>query len=149
MLPGGPGFNHHMARTNSEPSHRWAERLGLPQERWDEAHLICIYPATVINLKGNNAIWLSIQPVSPGTLRAHWWYTLMPEDDGSVSEDDIALGENTIKTFMAEDEAVIATVQKGLAAGTGNRAPLHHWESTNVKFGQYLADRLSPVDPVA
>ena len=49
---------------------------------------------------------------------------------------------------MAEDKSVIEGVQRGLAADTGNRAPLHPWEATNWEFACRLLERMGIEAPV-
>lgn len=81
-------------------------------------------------------------PDGPQSLRARQWLALHPDADGTVDADRAQRSAALTGAFLSEDKAIIEGLQKGLAAGTGNRAPLHAWEETNWQFSQYLLRRL-------
>lgn len=144
---GGAAFNHHIMRTGDAASLAAARRLGLDQRRASEDHLICIYPALAFNIQGGSALWLSVMPAGPAGLKARLWQTLLPDADGHIDGEAIREAGRAVRAFLEEDRAVIEGVQKGLAAGTGNRAPLHPWESTNWEFSRYLLRQLGIAPP--
>lgn len=139
---GGDAFNHHIQRTSDAFSLAAGRQLGLDRERASEDHLICIYPALALNIVGGSALWLSVMPTGPAGLKARMWQTLLPDADGHIDDEAIREAGAAVHAFMAEDRAVIEAVQKGLAAGAGNRAPLHPWEDTNWQFSRYLLRQL-------
>ncbi len=141
-LPGGPGFNHHLMRTNAAYAVEPARRRGLGEADVTASHLICIYPALAFAIDGGSALWLSVMPDGPESLRARMWLALYAEGNEAIDAADIAAANDAVHAFMAEDKGVIEGVQRGLAAATGNRAPLHPWEATNWAFACYLLERL-------
>lgn len=141
-MEGGPGFNHHIVETNVAYAIEMARKRGVPDEEAAVSHLVCVYPSLVINLKADSATFLSVMPDGPQALRARLWQTLAPDDDRPIDDARIAAVKDAVHTFMAEDKRVIEGVQRGLAAGTGNRAPLHPWEATNWEFSHHLLRRL-------
>ncbi len=125
VLPDGPGFNHH---TMDYP----AKDGGAGKE-----HLACLYPGTTLAVRAGGILWLSVLPVDAGTCRLTGWLARGPD-----SADDIDASIAATREFLAEDKAIIAGVQAGLASGAGNVAPLSDMEATNWQFGRYLAERL-------
>ena len=125
VLPDGPGFNHHTMDYVANPGDAGKD------------HLSCIYPSTAHAVRRGSSVWLSVLPETAATCRVTGWLAKSGQEKG-----DIASSIAATKSFLAEDKAVITGVQKGLASGMGNVAPLSHMEQTNWQFGRYLADRI-------
>ncbi len=145
--PGGPGFNHHTMRLVGDGQRVMGQRLGLEGEDAVLNHLVCIFPAMAFSMTPGHALWVSVMPDGPDHLRARMWQTAMPDAaTGEVSAKHSRAANDLLHRFMGEDKAVIEGLQRGLAAGTGNRAPLHPWEATNWEFALGLLDRLGLQD---
>lgn len=140
--PGGPGFNHHTMRLVGEGERVLGRELGLDGEDATLNHLICLFPAMALSLTPGHALWVSVMPDGPQGLRARMWQTAMPDASGTVPAEHSRAANDLLHAFMGEDKMVIEGLQKGLAAATGNRAPLHPWEATNWEFGLALLSRL-------
>ena len=69
-LKGGPGFNHHLMRTNAPYAVEPARWRGLAEADVTASHLICIYPSLAFAIDGGSALWLSVMPDGPESLRA-------------------------------------------------------------------------------
>ncbi|MBT5432776.1 MAG: aromatic ring-hydroxylating dioxygenase subunit alpha [Alphaproteobacteria bacterium] len=147
ILPGGTGYNHHLMMNGSETLRVAAGRLGLPSNGPTPLHILCFYPASAISFDSGEAVLSSVVPTGVNTSRVRLWRTVLPDVDGTDSQEQAERSNAAIRTFMAEDRAVIEGMQKGLAAGTGNHAPQHPWETTNWEFAQYLMRRLGIVLP--
>lgn len=148
-LEGGPGFNHHLMRTNADYAIEPARRRGVAEADVTAGHLICIYPALAFAFDGGSALWLSVMPDGPESLRVRMWQALYPEGNEPIDAAHISAANDAVHAFMAEDKGVIEGVQRGLAAGTGNRAPLHPWEATNWEFACRLLERMGIEAPPA
>jgi len=142
VFPGGAGYNHHLMLNDSEALRTEAKRLGLPHDPTTPLHILCFYPASAISFDSGAVILVSVMPTGPKSSRARMWHTMLPGEDGTLAQDHIDASCAALHTFMAEDKAVVEGMQKGLAAATGNRAPLHPWEATNWEFSQYLMGKL-------
>jgi choline monooxygenase len=125
VLSDGPGFNHHTMDYRANDS-------GAGKD-----HLCCIYPATTLAVRQGSGIWLSVRPATAATCRVTGWLA-----KSSPTEDDVASSIDATKAFLAEDRVIVSGVQKGLASGAGNNAPLSPMEATNWQFGRYIAERL-------
>ncbi len=142
VLPGGPGFNDHTMQANAPHVVETARKMGLPANDTTADHLICIYPAMALAMGPGTALWLSVMPKTADSLSVRVTLALMPDEDGELGEDTAAGAWSHCKAFLNEDIVVIEGIQKGMRAGTGNRAPLHPWEATNWQFSQDLMRRL-------
>ncbi len=140
LREGGPGFNHHIQRNSTPMPPGLVAKLNLPPDQSDEFHLICIYPALAFGFSPSHGLCLTVLPDGPGRLKAHIMLT-RPEFDGDTDE-AAATSIDRVRQFLAEDLGVIEGIQRGLAAGTGNRAPVHRWETPSWEFSRYLLDRL-------
>lgn len=141
--PGGPGFNHHTMRLVGEGQRVLGRSLGLDGDDAVLNHLVCIFPALALSMTPGHGLWVSVMPDGPQALRARMWQTAMPDAaTGKVADAHSREANDLLHAFMGEDKSVIEGLQKGLAAGTGNRAPLHPWEATNWEFALGLLDRL-------
>jgi choline monooxygenase len=142
IFPGGVGYNHHLMRNDSEALRVAAKGLGLPHNGMTPLHILCFYPASVISFDSGAVVLASVMPTGPRSSRARVWHSMLPGDDGTIDLEHVDKSCAELRAFMAEDRAVIEGMQTGLAAGTGNRAPLHPWEASNWEFSQNLLQRL-------
>jgi len=141
-LPGGAGFNHHTMQSNETWALDAARKLGVPANGTTANNLVCIFPAMALSMDPGSALWLSAMPDGPDAMKAHLWLGMTGDGERGGSDGEQDMSWQFCKTFLAEDIAVIEGIQKGLRAGTGNRAPLHPWEATNREFGRYLVRQL-------
>ena len=141
VLEGGKGFNHHTQHFNTT-EYGESILLRLPAHLRELVHLICIYPCSVFTLEPASAIWLSIRPTGPQSLKYTLQIALYPGGEPGLTQELIDYYKDMAKTFMAEDKATIELVQRGLASNTGSSGLLHPWERTNWEFGHYLARQL-------
>ncbi|MBT5432779.1 MAG: aromatic ring-hydroxylating dioxygenase subunit alpha [Rhodospirillaceae bacterium] len=142
VLPGGRGFNHHTMQSSAPGGLERARAMGLRANGTTPGNLICIYPAMALAMDPGNALWLSVMPTGPHSLRVRVSLALMPDESGTVPENVAAEAWHGCKAFFNEDISVIEGIQKGMRAGTGNRAPLHPWEATNWELSQYVVRML-------
>ena len=126
--------------------------LRLPTHQRELIHLICIYPCSVFSLEPASAIWLSIRPTGPQSLKYTLQIALYPDEEVRTLRKSLSTTiKDMAKTFMTEDKTTIELVQRGLAADAGSSGLLHPWERTNWGFGHYLVrellgeDRMEPV----
>ena len=145
MLPGGTGFNDHTMQSSAPHVVDAAHRLGLPANGSATDHLICIYPAMALGMSPGTALWLSVMPKTAHSLIARASLALMPDESGEIDERIGAEAWAGCMEFLNEDIAVVESIQKGMRAGTGNRAPLHPWEATNWQFSQDVIRRLGVI----
>lgn len=140
LREGGAGFNHHIQRNSTPLPDALKAKLNLPEEQANEFHLICIYPALAFGFSPGHGLGLTVLPDGPNRLKARMWLT-RPSYEGD-SPEAAALAVKRVREFLAEDMGIIESLQRGLAAGTGNRAPLHPWESPGWEFSRHLLNRL-------
>ena len=150
VLEGGTGFNHHSMHLDTT-EYGESILLRLPTHLRELIHLICIYPCSVFTLEPASAIWLSIQPTGPQSLKYTLQIALYQDEESGLTQELIDYYKDMAKAFMAEDKATIELVQRGLASNGGSSGVLHPWERTNWEFGHYLVrellgeDRMEPV----
>ena len=150
VLAGGTGFNHHTMHLNTT-EYGESMLLRLPTHLRELIHLICIYPCSVFTLEPASAIWLSILPTGPQSLKYTLQIALYPDEEFGLTQELADYYKEMAKLFMAEDKTTIELVQKGLASNAGSSGLLHPWERTNWEFGHYLVrqllgeDRMEPV----
>lgn len=137
---GGAGFNHHIQRNSTPLPPGLEAKLDLPQDKADEFHLICIYPALTFGFSPGHGLCLTVLPDGPGRLKVRIWVTRPPFDGDTAEAAETAI--KRVREFLAEDMGIIEGIQRGLTAGTGNRAPLHPWEAPGWEFSQYLMRKL-------
>jgi nitrite reductase/ring-hydroxylating ferredoxin subunit len=129
VLQGDTAFNHHTMDYRSGGE-------GLVSKD----HLFCIYPATVMAVSAQIMIWLTVLPLTAGRSAVRGW--LAKPAGKAANGDDVRADIERTDAFLAEDKRVVAGVQQGLVAGTGNRGPLNAMEKTNWQFAHYLAGKL-------
>ena len=139
---GSRGFNHH-TMTFSGDAVTPALNERLPEGLRNLGHLICIYPALAFSIDPASAIWLSVQPTGPQTLKYTAQIALFTADGSEPKPELVEATRSLTAEFMAEDKVTIELVQRGLAADVGNGGVLHPWERTNWEFGHYLAGRMT------
>jgi len=131
---GGPGFNHHIQRNSTPLPPGLEAKLDLPEDKANEFHLICIYLA--FGFSPTHGLCLTVLPDGPDKLKARMW-VMRPSFDG-----DTAVSAETaikrVREFLAEDMGIIEGVQRGLTAGTGNRAPLYRWEAPGWEYSRHI-----------
>jgi len=142
VLSGGRGFNHHTMQSSASDRLETARAMGLRSNGTTPGNLICIYPAMALAMDAGTALWLSVMPTGSHSLCVRVSLALMPDESGTVPENVAAEAWHGCKAFFNEDIAIIEGIQKGMRAGTGNRALLHPWEATNWEFSQYLVRML-------
>ena len=141
VLEGGIGFNHHtMQFDTSLWSKEAVERI--PEQMRDLGHLICVYPCLAFSIDPEAAIWLSVRPTGPQTLKYTAEIAIFTPDGSDISPELAESYKESTAEFMGEDKITIELVQQGLAARVGNAGTLHPWERTNWEFGHYLASKL-------
>ena len=146
---GGPGFNHTTSRSKLVASNS-AELLSrLPKELHDIQHINAIYPCTPGLIDAKFGLWMLALPTGVQSMKFTIILAVHPEnDEDDIPADLVETGVEIMKEATEEDKAILRLVQKGIAAGTGQTAPLHPFEQTNWEFGHYLARTVLGIDTI-
>jgi choline monooxygenase len=105
----------------------------------------CIFPSHLMSISWFGVLWLSLQPVSTGELRADWGVIGpvkgLPINAESYSEYSFP---NWIDAVNNEDKPRVEAVQSGAESGYADVGPLHAThEKTILEFIRYLSRQLS------
>ncbi len=138
---GGEGFTGYHANYPQSTPPRGTGHPGLTAEQRHRSSLFCVYPCQVVSQAANLTVSLSLQPLSPSSVRVRWTLSVWEDElDTATIAQRVALWEEVNR----EDREKLERLQPGLASSRADAGPLApaDYEGTIHDFHGYLARSL-------
>ena len=146
---GGPGYCLFVQNRLPDVAYEYGEAMQNPNPALteDEVNSVPIFgafPAHVASVSAERTFWMSLMPVTAGSVRVHWGVDAHPDamPDGAARADRVAALRKGFDAINSEDKSIIEGIARNAEALAAEPGRLSPKEATIWELQHYLARML-------